>query len=66
MAISKKYTREFKQGSVRLVTEQGYNKTEAARNPGIDRSVPARWVKEFQDDESEVFHGNGKLTAEGE
>jgi transposase len=26
----------------------------------------ARWVKEFQDDESEAFRGNGKLTSEGE
>jgi transposase len=66
MATRKKYTREFKQDAVRLVTEQGYNKTEAARNLGLDRSVLARWVKEFQDDESEAFRGNGKLTSEGE
>lgn len=66
MATRKKYTREFKQDAVRLVTEQGYNKTEAARNLGLDRSVLARWVKEFQDDESEAFRGNGKLTGEGE
>ena len=64
MATRKKYTREFKQDAVRLVTEQGYNKTEAARNLGLDRSVLARWVKEFQDDESEAFRGNGKLTSE--
>ena len=66
MATRKKYTREFKQDAVRLVTEQGYNKTEAARNLGLDRSVLARWVKEFQADESEAFRGNGKLTGEGE
>ena len=45
---------------------KGYNKAEAARNLGIDRSVLARWVNEFQDDESEAFRGNGKLTTEGE
>ena len=66
MATRKKYTREFKQDAVRLVTEQGYNKTEAARNLGLERSVLARWVKEFEDDESEAFRGNGKLTSEGE
>ena len=66
MTTRKKYTREFKQDAVRLVTEQGYNKTEAARNLGLDRSVLARWVKEFQADESEAFRGNGKLTGEGE
>jgi transposase len=66
MATRKKYTREFKQDAVRLVTEQGYNQSEAARNLGIDRGMLGRWVKEFQEDESEAFRGNGKLTVEGE
>ena len=33
---------------------------------GIDRGMPDRWVKEFPDDESEAFRGNGKPTAAGE
>ena len=66
MTTRKKYTREFKQDAVRLVTEQGYNQSEAARNLGIDRGMLGRWVKEFQDDESEAFRGNGKLTTEQE
>ena len=66
MATRKKYTREFKQDAVRLVTEQGYNQSEAARNLGIDRGMLGRWVKELQEDENEAFRGNGKLTAEGE
>jgi transposase len=66
MATRKKYTREFKQDAVRLFTEQGYKQTEAARNLGLDRGMLARWIKEFQTDESEAFRGNGKLTAEGE
>ena len=66
MATRKKYTREFKQDAVRLVTEQGYKQSEAARNLGIDRGMLGRWVKEFQQDESEAFRGNGKLTADGE
>ena len=32
MTTRKKYTREFKQDAVRLVSEQGYKHTEAARN----------------------------------
>lgn len=51
---------------MRPVTEQGYNKTEAAKRLGLDRNVLARWVKEFQDDESDAFRGHGKLTSEGE
>ena len=64
MTARKKYTREFKQDAVRLVTEQGYNQSEAARNLGIDRGMLGRWVKEVQEDESEAFRGNGKLTTE--
>jgi transposase len=66
MTRRKRYTREFKQDAVRLVTEQGYNQSEAARNLGIDRGMLGRWVKEFQEDESEAFRGNGKRTAEQE
>jgi transposase len=66
MATRKKYTIEFKQDAVRLVTEQGYKQTEAARNLGIDRGMLGRWIKEFQTDENEAFRGNGKLTSEQE
>ena len=66
MATRKKYTREFKRDAIRLVTEQGYKQTEAARNLGIDRSMLVRWVKEFEADEGEAFRGNGNLTAEQE
>jgi len=66
MTTRKKYTKEFKQDAVRLVTEQGYKQTEAARNLGIDRGMLGRWVKEFQEDESEAFRGNGKLSLEQE
>jgi len=66
MTTRKKYTKEFKQDAVRLVTEQGYKQTEAARNLGIDRGMLGRWVKEFQEDESEAFRGNGKRSIEQE
>jgi len=66
MTTRKKYTTEFKQDAVRLVSEQGYNHSEAARNLGIDRGMIGRWVKEYKADESEAFRGNGKLTAEHE
>jgi len=37
------YPLEFKKEAVRLVTEQGYKVTEAARNLGIHPSVLYRW-----------------------
>ena len=54
MTTRKKYTSEFKQDAVRLVTEQGYQHSEAGRNLGIDRGMLGRWVKEFQEDEGQV------------
>ena len=51
---------------MRLVTEQGYNQAEAARNLGIERRMLGRWIKEFQQHESEAFRGNGKRTNEQE
>ena len=66
MATRKRYSKEFKLDAIRLVTEQGYKRAEAARNLGIDAGMLGRWVREHEADESEAFRGNGKLTAEQE
>jgi transposase len=66
MQKRRQYTKEFKLDAVRLVSEQGYKVSEAARNLGIDRSMLDRWVKEHGDRPEEAFRGNGKLTAEQE
>jgi transposase-like protein len=42
----KKYTDEFKDEAVKLVTEQRYKITEAARNLGIHDSILRRWIKD--------------------
>lgn len=60
----KKYSPEFRQDAVRLVTEQGYTRAAAARSLGVDPGMLGRWVREFQENEQEAFRGNGKLTAE--
>jgi transposase len=39
------YTDEFKEEAVKLVTEQHYKVTEAARNIGIHHSLLRRWIK---------------------
>ena len=41
----RKYTEEFRQESVNLVTEQGYKASEAARNLGINESMLRRWIR---------------------
>ena len=44
----KKYTREFKEEAVKLITEQGYQITEAARNLGVNENMLGRWKREVE------------------
>jgi transposase len=62
----KTYTPEFKQEAVRLVTEQGYKVTEAARNLGINPSVLTRWKSQLASEGTNAFPGKGRLTSEKE
>lgn len=47
MSSHKKYTIEFKQEAVKLVTEQGYSQAEASQRLGVDRKNLNRWMKAF-------------------
>jgi transposase len=60
------YTPEFKKDAVRLVTEQGYKVTEAARNLGINPSVLQRWKTELASVGPNAFPGKGRLSPEQE
>jgi len=64
--IRKKYSQEFKQDAVKLITEQGYRASEASRNLGINISVLRRWIKELEKDKSNSFRGNGRMTPDQE
>ena len=44
----KNYTQEFKEEAVKLITEQGYRVTEAARNLGINENMLGRWKRKFE------------------
>jgi transposase len=63
MKKRKKYSKEFKQDAVRLVTEQGYAIAEAARNLGLNAGMLGRWKMEATESEG-AFRGNGKLSSE--
>jgi transposase len=41
--IRRKYTQEFKDSAVKLITEQGYQLSEASRSLGVNISVLRRW-----------------------
>ena len=45
----RKFTQQFKNDAVKLVTEQGYSSTEVGRRLGINRSNVNRWVREHRD-----------------
>ena len=60
----RKYTDEFKNEAVKLVTEQGYKITEAARNLGIHDGVLRRWIKERSPETSHSSTSMVKLQAE--
>ena len=60
------FTKEFKVDAVKLVTEQGYKISEAARNLGIDVSVLRRWKDQIENEGDQAFAGKGYMTAEKE
>ncbi len=62
MTTRKKFSKEFKEDAVSLVTEQGYSRKEAASSLDISLSLLGRWVREHQSDDGYAFRGNGKLT----
>lgn len=62
----KQYTAEFKREAVRLVIEQKYKISEAARNLGIHGGMLGRWVRRAQQSGNGVIFEKGPLSAEQE
>jgi transposase len=62
----RQYTEEFKLEAVRLVTDQGYGVTEAARNLGINAKMLGRWKRQAERHTNGSSSGNGHLRAEHE
>ena len=60
----KHYSKQFKIDAVKLVTEQGFNVSEAARNLGIHHSSLRRWKRQLESDGSQAFPGKGNLGPE--
>jgi transposase len=60
----KSYSKQFKIDTVKLVTEQGYKISEAARNLGVNPNVLRRWKDQFETDNNQAFPGKGHMTPE--
>jgi transposase len=57
------YTREFKTGAVKLVTEQGYSVAEAARSLGVHEALLRSWKQALQAQGEQAFPGQGNPPA---
>jgi len=62
----KQYSKQFKADAVKLVTEQGYKVSEAARNLGTHHSSLRRWKKQVETNGNQAFPGQGNLSPEKE
>jgi transposase len=45
-----KYTKEFKEEAVKLVTERGYSQAEAGRVLGVDSKNISKWIRQLSAD----------------
>ena len=62
MQERKQFTKEFKEGAVRLVTEQGRTISDAAQSLGISPWTMSRWVKTARAQGADAFCGQGQRT----
>ena len=57
----RRYTREFKVEALRQVQDSGRPQSEVARELGLNPETLYRWSREFRQDPSQSFPGNGQL-----
>ena len=60
----KHYSKQFKIGAVKLVTEQGYKVSEASRNLGIHHSSLRLWKNQLEATGKQAFLGTGHINPE--
>jgi transposase len=57
----RQFSREFKLEAVRRMIEEGRSGRELGRELGVVAETLYRWKKEFLEDQSQTFPGNGTL-----
>src|SRR4051812_41560186 len=60
----RKYNREFKVSAVKLVNEQGYSISEAAKSLGVDPANVRGWIEKFGSEQGLAPSGEGAVQAE--
>ncbi len=62
----RKYTEEYKEEAVKLVTEHGYKTSEAARNLGVNANLLGRWKREFEVGDGDGLNSGDKAALQAE
>jgi transposase len=60
----RKFSREFKNETVRLIKDRGVSVAQAARDLDVHENVLRKWVKEFAADPGQAFSGHGQMKPE--
>lgn len=62
----RKYNKEFKVESVKLITEGGHDSKQVSSDLGVNYDTLRRWVREYQAGSLEAFPGKGHLSSKDE
>ena len=65
MKERKQYTKEFKEGAARLVTEQGRTIADAAKSLGVSPWTMSRWVRAAKNEGADAFRGHVRAPSDG-
>ena len=60
------YTKEFKEEAVKLITEEGYKISEAARNLGVNPNLLGRWKRDFEIGEGDFSSRGSTVSMQSE
>jgi len=58
------FTKEFREGAVKLVVQEGVGVKQAAAELGVSVSAMGKWVREHRRKGSAAFPGSGNLSPE--
>ena len=62
----RRFTREFKIETVKLVTDSDNSVNQVATDMGIHPNTLYRWVQQYSEKPQEAFPGTGHMTSEAE
>ena len=62
----RKYTQEFKEEAVKLITEQGYSFAETGRNLGVNPILLSRWKREIEGNSNNILSPGSTVAMQSE